>query len=73
MKPEEFMSSFSTGTEGKFYLICMFLALMIRAAERAQQTKVLAAKPEGLSLIPGTHTRKEQAPTSCPLTSVFVP
>jgi hypothetical protein len=52
------MSSFSTRTGGNFYIICMFLALMIRcnrAAERAQQIKVLAAKSDGLGLIPRIH------------------
>lgn len=46
---------------------------MKKANKIAQWVKTLAAIPDSLSLIPGTHGQKESTPANCLLTSIHVP
>ena len=45
----------------------------LSAVELAQQVKVLAVKPDDLSLILGTHDGRNPLPENCPLTYIGVP
>lgn len=49
--------------------------LRTRAREMAPRVKSLAAKPDKLSSVPGTHPvgRRELTPAGCPLASILMP